>query len=63
MLFIMIKKILFLKYPSDKIIEVNSNDQIIINYRTRLLSKQLDDNFLNNLSGPIDNDVVCKRIM
>ena len=54
---------IFSKYSSDEITEVNSNDPIILEFRSKLLSKQLDDNFLNNLSSPIDDDVVCRRIM
>ena len=57
------KEDIFSKFSSGEITEVNSNDPVIIEFRSKLLSKQLDDNFLNNLSSPIDDDVVCKRIM
>ena len=57
------KEDIFSKFSSDEITEVNSNDPVIIEFRSKVLSKQLDDNFLNNLSSPIDDDVVCKRIM
>ena len=45
------------------IIELEPTNTKIIELRTRLLEKQLDNNFLSNLSSPLEDDKVCFAIM
>ena len=46
------------KYPS-----LEFDESKISELRTRLLDNQLDDNFLGNLSSPLDDDNICRQIM
>lgn len=57
------KEDVYSKYSMAEIIVLNTDDPILTELRSSLLDKELDEDFLTNLSSPLDNDKVCKSII